>query len=307
MTPTTCPICGQAGLRVALTGTDHREGLGGTFSILECRRCGHGVTDPVPSDLSAWYPVSYQQHTAGDGLTTRVVMSSARAVVLRPRAAWPLERLVPDAAFGGPLGAGARVLDVGAGNGSIVRALREAGVDAEGVEPSASAVEAARRAGCTAVIEGTIDDVADSHGPFDVIRIHHVLEHVPDPIATLRVARSLLTPSGRVVIIVPNFGGGGRRAFGRAWDGLELPRHLHHFTSRSLGVAATRAGLAPGDTRTVAIFGCLAGSLDARAHGGERQQGWGNALAVRAGLYPVELAAAALGLGDGLLRVATRD
>jgi hypothetical protein len=41
---------------------------------------------------------------------------------------------------------------------------------------------------------------------------------------------------------VPNAGGLGARLFGRAWSGLELPRHLSHFTPETLGAVIGQAG-----------------------------------------------------------------
>lgn len=289
-----------------LRAMDHRESLGDAFEVLQCAGCGHGVTDPVPDDLAAWYPTTYQQHVAQGGLTTRVVAASVRHT---GRARWgsaAIERFVPDAALGGPIAPGARVLDVGAGNGAFVRALRGIGVDAHGVEPSAHAVAAAHHAGSDTVILGTLEDATLPFATWDLIRIHHVLEHVSDPIVTLRTARNLLSASGRMVVVVPNLGGFGRRLFGASWDGLELPRHLHHFTRSSLALAIARAELTPHTTRTVAVFGCLGGSLDARVHHGQRQQGWGRSLPVEGALYPIEVAAAVFGCGDGLLTIVAR-
>ena len=127
---------------------------------------------------------------------------------------------------------------------------------------------------------------------------------MPDPVASLEAARALLAPGGRVVIGVPNFGAAGRRAFGSSWDGLELPRHLHHFTRASLTAVLARAGLQVDSVRTVALFGLLPASADARTNGGRRQRGWGRSVPLRAAVYPVELLTAAAGGGDGLIAVA---
>jgi 2-polyprenyl-3-methyl-5-hydroxy-6-metoxy-1,4-benzoquinol methylase len=293
-------------MRRLLRATDHREGFGGAFEILQCAGCGHGVTTPVPDDLAACYPTAYQQHIDGRGLRARVVAASVRHTA---RARWgsaAIERFVPDAALGGPIAPAGRVLDVGAGNGAFVRALRGIGVDAHGVEPNAHAVAAAHHAGSDTVVLGALEDATLPFDAWDLIRIHHVLEHVPDPIATLRTARNLLSGSGRMVVVVPNLGGIGRRLFGASWDGLELPRHLHHFTRSSLASAIARVELTTHTTRTVAVFGCLGGSLDACVHHGQRHRGWGRSLPVEGPLYPIELAAGVLGCGDGLLAVVAR-
>jgi hypothetical protein len=75
-----------------------------------------------------------------------------------------------------------------------------------------------------------------------VVTAFHVLEHVPDPVGMTRRMLEWLAPGGLLVVEVPNAGGLGARLFGRAWSGLELPRHLSHFTPESLGAVVRRAG-----------------------------------------------------------------
>ena len=295
-----CPVCGERRGRVALRASDHREGLGGDFSVVVCADCGLGRTQPIPADLNAWYPASYQQHVA-DGLTARVVN---RAIRIGAGGGRLVPHLVPDAELGGVVASGARVLDVGAGNGNAVRALGAVGANAHGVEPDEGGVAAAVRAGCHTIEHGTLEDSAFRDERWDLIRFFHVVEHLPDPVATLSVARECLADDGRLVVAVPNFGGAGRRLFRKSWDGLELPRHLQHFTRGSLRRTLDAAGFDVESLRTTPLFGVLPGSLDAFTSGGRRQRGWGNALPVRAVAYPVEVALAALGLGDGLVAVA---
>ena len=301
-----CDLCRSVHGKLVLRGTDHREGLGGDFAIQKCRQCGLARTDPRPDNLLAWYPASYQQHVASDGLTTSVVAWAISRVASRRlprtiRAA--LEWLIPDAALGDPLPPGARVLDVGAGNGTAVRALAAVGIDAHGIEPSADAVAAARSRGCTTVTQGTLDDTRLQPGDWDVIRMSQVLEHVPSPRTTLETIRPALKPDGVVVIGVPNFASALRWLTGPSWDGLELPRHLHHFTPATLGMLLESTGFEVVTMRTVALFGVLPATIDAWLRKGRSQRGWRNNLWLRVTLYPVELVLALLHLGDGIVAV----
>lgn len=303
-----CRLCGETAGRVLLSGTDHRAGMGGWFSVLRCAGCGLARTDPWPEDPMAWYPDDYQPHA--ETFTARAVEAVIRRTatgLLPPLGRRAATALVPDADLGGMLERGATLLDVGAGNGTAVRALRAAGVDAHGVEPSALAVEAAHARGAPTVLAGTLDDNPQAGRAFEVVRMFQTLEHMPDPVDALRRARALLAPGGRVVVGVPNLGALGRRAFGASWNGLELPRHLHHFTRATLAAVMEAAGLRVASVRTVALFGLLTSSLDARTAGGRRQRGWGMSLPLRAAAYPVELAVAAAGAGDGLLAVARAE
>lgn len=300
-----CRVCGRREARVLLSGTDHREGMGGWFSVVECSNCGLARTDPRPDDPMAWYPPSYQQHTART-VTGRVVEAAINRTAARAMPAAVrriVAAIVPDADMGGQIAPGSRVLDVGAGNGTAVRALRAAGIDAYGIEPESRAVDAARGEGAGTVVRGTLED-HPLGGRFDVVRMYQTLEHMPDPVDALVRARDLLAPGGRLVIGVPNLGSVDRRLFGASWDGLELPRHLYHFTRSSLRMVLGAAGLVPRSIRTVALFGLLPASIDARTAAGRRQRGWGHSVPLRAALYPIELVTAAAGGGDGLIAVA---
>ncbi len=100
---------------------------------------------------------------------------------------------------------GARVLDVGAADGSVAAVLTAMACTVVGVEPDPVAAEQAR-AHCERVIVGDVTDVdaADLGGPFDAIVFLDVLEHMVDPASALVQVQSMLAPGGRIVVSVPN-------------------------------------------------------------------------------------------------------
>lgn len=134
------------------------------------------------------------------------------------------------------------MLDVGCGDGRHLARDVAAGWVATGVDFSPIAVERARRRGLDVRL-GTIfrDDL--ERESFDLIRLSHVIEHVPDPIALLRRGRDLLVPGGRLHVATPNFASRSAALFGTYWVELDAPRHLVLFTPASLRTAAQRAGL----------------------------------------------------------------
>ncbi|HUS45859.1 MAG TPA: class I SAM-dependent methyltransferase [Phycisphaerae bacterium] len=77
---------------------------------------------------------------------------------------------------------------------------------------------------------------------FDVVTMWASIEHVPSPMATLRAIRSLLRPGARLLIACPCFDSLSAQWFGSAWYGLDLPRHLTHFTRASLRRHLEKAG-----------------------------------------------------------------
>ena len=102
--------------------------------------------------------------------------------------------------------AGARVLDVGCATGYLAARLRPRGCTVVGFERDPGSAAAAE-AHCDHVIAGDIESHADRAriaGPFDVVLLGDVLEHLVDPWDTLRFTRTLLSDSGVVVTSIPN-------------------------------------------------------------------------------------------------------
>ncbi|MDQ2629775.1 MAG: class I SAM-dependent methyltransferase [Actinomycetota bacterium] len=160
-----------------------------------------------------WYrPASGRFSGCGDRLLRRT----------RGRLATRLRRIAPP----GP------VLDVGAGEGALVEALRKEGVEASGLDPFASGPHI--RSGSLSEEEGE---------GWAAVVFWHSLEHLPEPAKALEEAVALLEPGGVVVIAVPNSESLQAGAFGDRWLALDPPRHLVHLTGRALQVRLRELGL----------------------------------------------------------------
>ena len=116
-----------------------------------------------------------------------------------------------------------RVLDVGCGSGIFLDMAREAGLQTVGIELNSKAAEKTRQKGHTILTKLLSDlDVEQTGGPFDLITLFQVLEHVPDPVKTLSEAKSLLKAGGLISIAVPSAEGLCRLA---PWDPSLWPPH----------------------------------------------------------------------------------
>ena len=144
------------------------------------------------------------------------------------------------------------LLDVGCGSGAFLQTMRELGWHVHGVEPDAAAARVAREHYGLDISCGTLEEAALAAEQFDAITMRHVIEHLPDPVTTLRECRRLLKPSGRLIVTTPNVESLGRRVFGTSWRGLEVPRHLQLFSVGTLAECAHRAGLHVRAVRTSA-------------------------------------------------------
>jgi SAM-dependent methyltransferase len=136
-----------------------------------------------------------------------------------------------------------RLLDIGCGNGDFLAVARSAGWEAHGSDPDAAAQAAARRRGFDVRLGGA-EAWTDEQGTFDAVTLNHVLEHVHDPLKTLRDAFLLLRAGGQLYIETPNIDAAGHEIYGMNWRGLEPPRHLVLFNHDSLGGALAQTGFA---------------------------------------------------------------
>ncbi len=114
------------------------------------------------------------------------------------------------------------MLDVGAGDGTLIDALRARGRGATGIERVSTRGDIAEA------------DLAEIEGTWAAIVFWHSLEHLPEPGAALERAVELLAPCGVLVVAAPNADSVQATAFGDRWFALDLPRHLTHPTSGAL-------------------------------------------------------------------------
>jgi SAM-dependent methyltransferase len=125
------------------------------------------------------------------------------------------------------------LLDVGCGSGNILAAARERGWTACGVEVTEGVASRARELSGADVHVGDFMELPLS-GPFDVVVMWQVLEHLPDPRAALQKVKNLMAPQGLLLITVPNFASTASQKQGPQWSGLKPGFHLYHYTPESL-------------------------------------------------------------------------
>jgi SAM-dependent methyltransferase len=134
-----------------------------------------------------------------------------------------------------------RLLEVGCGAGKTLAYLQSLGWRAVGTDLDGEAVAVAASLGVDAR-HGALEALAFPANNFDAVVVKHVIEHLPDPRATLREIRRILKPGGTLIVLTPNAAGRGHARFGKHWRGLEPPRHLHIFTPGSLELLITEVG-----------------------------------------------------------------
>ena len=79
-------------------------------------------------------------------------------------------------------------------------------------------------------------------GPFDVVTLVDVIEHVTDPLSLLRTAAALLAPDGVLAVVTPDAGSFAARLMGWKWWHYRIA-HVGYFNDSNLQLLCQNAGL----------------------------------------------------------------
>lgn len=274
-----CNLCGA-------DDTRQRYQLNG-WNIVSCQRCGLIYVSPMPDVefLRAFYTEEFyrgNQRLAGyaDYLRDKEIH------MLQFQAYWPLVRRE----FPTP----GRVLDVGCALGFFLDMARAEGWETVGIELSEFAAQWARDNLGLDVRAGTLPDADFPQNSFDVVTLWATIEHLADPMATLKATYRVLKPNGLMLITTGEVEGVLDKLSKGPCMWYEPPGHLYYFSTRTLGAMLQRAGFCPMQVQGVELAPRIIGPI--RRSSLHRINRWLPAtgrrwlrLAYHAGCYALEL------------------
>ncbi len=229
-----CPLCGSNDTRMLYKpwnlNVDPRTvlsasgGVRGTQYIVQCKQCDLIYVNPRPRGeiVVDSYASAVDEIYVGAGATREATFKRCVSIV---------EKYAPRG----------KLLDVGAAAGFFVKAAKDAGWDALGVEPCRWLAEYGEKRLNVKVIPLTL---AQAHFPdesFDLVTMWDVLEHVPDPYEELREVFRILRPNGLLVVNFPDVGTWQAKLAGKNWW-FFLSVHLTYFTQKTLTAMLGKTG-----------------------------------------------------------------
>lgn len=262
--PRPCPVCDADARRLRIVGTLATTGQIAferrQYELVECGKCDLVYLSPQPStaDLDRIYLASTQ---FTDGLYTdpqrvTAILEYMTSCLTRIRQKSTTARNAP-----------VSTLEIGAGLAWMARA-------AKSLDP-ASATTAQDISGEAAEHCPWVDDYVrgdvfdrrlDARAPYDVISLTHVIEHLPDPVDTLRRCKRLLAPHGTILVTAPHRPLGWTRGSTdlSSWQKYSynhVPAHIQYFSRRSMSIFAQKTG-------------CRLAFWDDRSEGGQAFEAW---------------------------------
>jgi 2-polyprenyl-3-methyl-5-hydroxy-6-metoxy-1,4-benzoquinol methylase len=224
--PEACPVCGRMGACEFLHAPDRFHRRKEQYTLVRCPGCSLVWLShpPTPAEMHLHYTDAYDRLISASGQNAPHRWRERKAA------------LIPHIRFGS-------LLDLGCSSGSFLESLKGEGWKLHGIEMSMDCAKIAEEKTGAQVFVGHILDATFPCEKFDVITCFDVLEHLYEPRRVMARVGEWLKPGGIFYVLVPNIDSAESRVFRSYWHGLELPRHLFHYSPAALKFLAESAAL----------------------------------------------------------------
>ncbi len=222
-----CPLCGGVERPVVSSKDRH----GNPLTTVICKDCGIVTNDPIPTDedLAAFYRQDYRKAYKG--------LAEPRMRQIWRNFHGTAEHI---STFRDCYHGRKRCLDLGSGSGEFMYLANRVGVDCLGVEPNEGYSAYCRDKLGLNVLSQTLEECDFADESFDLIRLSHVMEHMRDPVRSLKVLKRWLSDDGILYIEVPNID---RDATHKMRGKIFHFGHIFNFSPWTMRMTALLAGL----------------------------------------------------------------
>jgi SAM-dependent methyltransferase len=238
-----CNICGTKNVDLVF-----EAGKAQPAKLVSCKSCGLMYSSPRPRVDSDMHE-SNECDGLLEGVTTdvdhryrwRLEKESGQVRDFEPTRRI-LHKLYPE---------GGKMVEVGSGFGNLLRSFKDEGWDVLGVDPWKELPPHTRDIHGVETIPTTLEKAELPEASADVIIMLHVIEHVPDPVATLREIHRVLKPGGHAVIETPRYDTVMFKMMGHRERSVKCEGHIYFFTFDTLRRTYEKAGFSEVDTQAV--------------------------------------------------------
>jgi SAM-dependent methyltransferase len=245
--PAPCIICDNSSGNQLIKLKELQLGLGEEFTYQLCGNCGSMQLLNPPTDFFPYYPnEDYYSFTTGIDLKkpgylrrakTRYLLYGKNKVV---GSLLSIGYKIPEF-YTWMINSKAQlndaILDVGCGSGMLLGKLHKMGfTNLTGIDPF---INKEQDYGEVKIFKKEIYQMT---GNFDVIMMHHALEHMADPIGSMKMAHTLLNENKYLLVRIPIMGNYGWNKYREYWAGLDAPRHLFIPSEKGMRILAEQAG-----------------------------------------------------------------
>lgn len=226
----TCIACGGENWKKRYKVKDNNENSQWTGDLIQCECCGLGMLSPFPNEdtIDSFYRDTFYD---SDGNRFRGGLEKIRLILGRIRG-YHLNKTIAHTPRA--------LLDFGSGAGHFAATQRKLGWDVVALDPYNQDESLTNDNVGTDVVENALSAFEDES--FDAITLWNVIEHLSDPLSSLRSLNRLLKPGGILLLSQQNFASIQAKIFGSAWLILDPPRHLWQFTPTALSALVDQVG-----------------------------------------------------------------
>ena len=224
---TSCPYC-KAQSQPYFSSKDYNQHLTNeTFQHYRCPECELIFISPIPEDLGAYYPDTY--HLVPDSVDYLEKVSGHERYKIE---------IVRQFAKTGSL------LEIGPSYGCFTYLAKKAGFRVDAIEMNSRCCEFLDNVvGVHAINSDDPVQALRQAGPYDIIALWHVIEHLPNAWATLEAICARVNLGGYVILAAPNPDALQFRVMGRYWPHVDAPRHVMLIPMELLADKMKRLGM----------------------------------------------------------------
>lgn len=248
-----CRICGNNENHNYINVKERMLGTFDDFLYFQCPACKCLQIKKKPDNLAKYYPENYYSYKKLDRLINshlRKWIDTHRVNHLTNKKNIPgfiLNKLSKSLEYipwiqNTGVQHNAKILDIGCGQGRLLLRMALGGfTNLTGIDPFIK--ESITYHNGVEIIKTNLEEFTKDKHHFDLIMLHHSLEHMPNQHSTMKSIAKLLSPDGVVLIRIPLADSFAWEHYKEHWVQLDAPRHLYLHSKKSLELLAKENGL----------------------------------------------------------------